>query len=253
MERMVYREARFAFPITHAVAEVVRAKGFYGENAVSPLPLDLDVYHPLVSADHRSVMPPAEGVVTLGYVGRLIEAKGLRTLALALGRIAPLAWRLIVIGSGPYQREFDRLLEALGVRSRVMHLGFIPHQETPRYLSNLDVLVLPSETQPNWKEQFGRVIPEALACGTAVVGSDSGEIPRLIRESGGGLVFPEGDVAGLAAALEQMIASPALRQELARRGREWVTTYLAVPRIASHMAEVIARAVAERNDNARKN
>jgi glycosyltransferase involved in cell wall biosynthesis len=92
----------------------------------------------------------------------------------------------------------------------------------------------------------GRVIPEAMACGTAVVGSDSGEIPRLLRESGGGLVFPERDAAALAAALERMISSPTLREELAARGRNWVMTNLSLPRIAGAMAEVIARAVAQR-------
>jgi glycosyltransferase involved in cell wall biosynthesis len=109
----------------------------------------------------------------------------------------------------------------------------------------MDVLILPSETQPGWKEQFGRVIPEALACGTAVVGSDSGEIPRLIRESGGGLIFPERDVAALAAALEQMISSPGLRDGFAASGGRWVTANLSLPNIAKGMAEVIARAVAQ--------
>ena len=59
--------------------------------------------------------------------------------------------------------------------------------------AQLDVLVLPSHTTPTWKEQFGRVIVEALWCGVPVVGSDSGEIPWLIELTGGGLVFPEGD------------------------------------------------------------
>jgi glycosyltransferase involved in cell wall biosynthesis len=174
-------------------------------------------------------------------------------LAVALGRIAHLTWRLVLIGAGPFKEEFDGLLEQAGVRSRVTHLGFVPHEETPRHLSAMDVLILPSETQPNWKEQFGRVIPEALACGTAVVGSDSGEIPRLIRESGGGLVFPERDVVALAAAIAQLISSPGLREKMASRGRDWVTSNLSLPKIAGRMAEVIERAVAQRKHDAREN
>ncbi len=57
------------------------------------------------------------------------------------------------------------------------------------------MLALPSRTTPTWKEQFGRVIVEALWCGVPVVGSDSGEIPWLIELTGGGLTFPEGEPA----------------------------------------------------------
>ena len=60
----------------------------------------------------------------------------------------------------------------------------------PSGYAQLDVLALPSHTTPTWKEQFGRVIVEALWCGVPVVGSDSGEIPWLIELTGGGLVFP---------------------------------------------------------------
>ncbi len=84
-------------------------------------------------------------------------------------------------------------------------------------MRELDVLVLPSRTQPNWKEQFGRVLIEAMSCGVPVIGSTCGEIPQVIGEAG--LVFPEGDVAALRAALSRLIDQPELRAELARRGR----------------------------------
>lgn len=245
-EGMVYRNAEYAFPITPAVAEVLAGKGFRGERAVTPLPIDGSMYHPRPNEDRLARVACVERSVVLGYVGRLVAEKGLRTLALALTQMAHLRWQLVVIGSGPFQQDFDDILRGAGLLDRVTHLGFVPHQETPSYLAAMDVLVLPSETQPNWKEQFGRVIPEALACGTAVVGSDSGEIPRLIRESGGGMVFPERDVAALSAALKQMISSPGMREEMAVRGREWVMENLSVATIARRMAEVMERAVTQR-------
>jgi glycosyltransferase involved in cell wall biosynthesis len=103
--------------------------------------------------------------------------------------IRDLDWRMVLVGTGDFQPEFERLLTEQGVRDRVFFAGYVPHDETPRWLASMDMLVLPSETQPNWEEQFGRVIPEAMACGAAVVGSDSGEIPHLIRQSEGGLMF----------------------------------------------------------------
>ena len=104
-----------------------------------------------------------------------------------------------------------------------MHrLGYIPHIEAPLYLSAFDVLVLPSETRPNWKEQFGRVIIEAMACGTPVVGSNSGEIPHLIQETQGGVVFLEGQPKSLAEKLKELILSRSLRLELTEQGKQKV-------------------------------
>ncbi len=90
----------------------------------------------------------------------------------------------------------------------------------PLRLGELDVLVLPSLTRPNWKEQFGRVLIEAMACGVPVIGSSSGEIPYVIGDAG--LIAAEGNVAALRASLQRLAGDRALRTELAARGRRRV-------------------------------
>jgi len=242
MERMVYRNSQFAFPITEDVAGVMQVKGFAGRSAVCALPLDPEKYHPRLRAVLPEGFQRGDGLV-FGFVGRLTEAKGLRTLALALGKIRDVPWRLVVIGTGDFQNEFEALLVEAGVRDRVQFSGYIPHVQTPQWLAAMDVLVLPSETQSNWKEQFGRVIPEALSCGAAVVGSDSGEIPNLIRQSGGGLVFRERDPEALAHALRAMITEPQLRQEMASAGRAWVAENISLDAVAKRMIETFETAV----------
>jgi glycosyltransferase involved in cell wall biosynthesis len=92
--------------------------------------------------------------------------------------------------------------------------------QVPELLRRLHALVLPSRTTATWKEQFGRIIPEAMACGVPVIGSSSGEIPHVIGEAG--LVFSEGDAAELAECLRRLAADDALRERLRRRGRERV-------------------------------
>jgi glycosyltransferase involved in cell wall biosynthesis len=175
-------------------------------------------------------------------VGRLVEAKGLRTLVMALAQVRDLSWRLVLIGKGEFEGELRELLEKEGLVGRVEFLGYVPHEETPRYLSAFDLLVLPSETQPNWKEQFGRVITEAMASGTAVIGSDSGEIPNLVTASNGGRIFPERKVEALAGVLREMISRPEVRQECARRGMNWVRENVSLRAIAEKMADTIERA-----------
>lgn len=248
-EKRLYHRSDFAFPVTEAVGDVLKAKGFLHDISLSPLPVDLDYYFPRPVEENLSLLPRSSGEVVIGYVGRLVEAKGLRTLASALGRIRDLPWRFSVIGSGTFQSAFSALLKTNGVRDRVTFHGYIPHDETPRYLSAFDMLVLPSETQSNWKEQFGRVIPEALACNTPVVGSDSGEIPTLITASKGGLVFPERNAGALADALRTMICDPQLRSRRAESGRQWVISHLSLPAVASDMADTIRHAVALHKSN----
>ncbi|MFQ3664330.1 MAG: glycosyltransferase, partial [Chloroflexaceae bacterium] len=96
----------------------------------------------------------------------------------------------------------------------------------------------PSRTTPTWKEQFGRVLIEAMSCGVPVIGSSSGEIPHVIGE--GGLTYPEGDVSALSAAIARLVADPAARRELACRGRERVLAHFTQAAIARRHVEVYA-------------
>ncbi len=243
LEGMVYRHSALAFPITQAVADVLSAKGFKGTQSICGLPLDPGRYRPLGSEADRVLIPRQPGEAVIGYVGRIVEPKGLRTLAEALGQIREQPWKLVIIGTGDFEAEFRALLAAKGLADRTTFLGYVPHDETPRYLSAFDMLVLPSETQPNWKEQFGRVITEAFACSTPVVGSDSGEIPTLIRLGGGGLVFPERNAAEFAKALQTLILDPALRQRYADSGMKWTAENLSLRAIAGTMAAAFSSKV----------
>ncbi len=248
MEAMVYRHSEFAFPITDDVASVLRQKGFRGECCVCPLPLDGTLYRPYPREEQPAALRREEGTVMLGFVGRVTEAKGLRTLAVALAKLHDLDWKFVLIGAGPFLSEWRKLTTQYEIAGRIIEAGFVPHEETPRYLAGLDILVLPSETQPNWREQFGRVIPEALACGAAVVGSDSGEIPKLVRVSGGGLIFPERNPEALAAALRELIADATRRRTMADAGRRWVMANISLDRVAAKMASTIRAAVGSKTN-----
>ena len=149
---MVYRWSAYAFPVTEGVEQVLRAKKFRGRCQVCPLPLDSRIYRPRGEEEDRQLIPRDDGEVVLGYVGRIIEPKGLRTLAAALPKLRDLRWKLVVIGNGDFEQTFAELLREGKVIDRVDFLGFVPHVETARYQSAFDLLIVPSETQPNWKE-----------------------------------------------------------------------------------------------------
>jgi glycosyltransferase involved in cell wall biosynthesis len=98
----------------------------------------------------------------------------------------------------------------------------------------MSVLVLPSLTTPTWKEQFGHVLVEAMACGVPVIGSDSGAIPEVIGDAG--LIVPEGNVDALADAIQSLISAPALRVDLAARGRSRVQAEYTNDSVARRLA-----------------
>jgi glycosyltransferase involved in cell wall biosynthesis len=167
----------------------------------------------------------------IGYAGRLVEAKGLDVMIDAAAGLDGVA--VALVGNGPSRGALEARARGAGVDLEVD--GRVRHEDMADAYSGFDVLVLPSRTTPTWVEQFGRVLVEALWCGVPVVGSDSGEIPWVIRSTGGGLVFAEGDRDGLRRALIRLRDRPELRRELARRGRERVRALFSVEAVARHL------------------
>lgn len=174
--------------------------------------------------------PREENTFIIGYAGRLVEEKGVQVLLKAVAGLSG-NWRLRIIGDGPYRPTLEALAKTLGIEERVIFEPSIPSGEMPYFLNELNVLVLPSLTRRNWKEQFGRVLIEAMACEVPVIGSSSGEIPHLIAEAG--LLFPEGQAEVLREALHQLMSDPKLCAELGQRGRTRVLTHYTQQRIAT--------------------
>ena len=249
-ERYVERTAAFCFPVTDGALEVLRRKGYEGKATVLPLPLDKEVYHPDPSGAAKwraDLSIPADAFV-LGYVGRLVQEKGLATLFHAATALVGTNWRCVLAGSGPDEAHLRSLVATLGLQDHVIFTGFVPHAEAPSLLAMFDVLVLPSETRPNWKEQFGRVIIEANACGTAVIGSESGEIGNVIRKTGGGIIVPEANIAALKQAILKLAKNPEMVHEFGERGAAAVAESYDQSKLALEFASTISASLTEKGD-----
>ncbi len=232
----VLRRADFVVGRNAEAVGVARANGFAGPTAVVPNAVDPDLFRPMDRTACRADLS-LDGFV-VGYVGRWVPQKGLSDLIEALVR-CPADVSLLLVGSGPMEGELRASAARLGVAGRLRLLPARPLDQLPPVMNAVDVLALPSRTTGRWKEQFGRVLIEAHACGTPVIGSDSGAIPDVVGE--GGLVVPEGDPAALADAIMDLRGRPQRRVELGRAGLAAARERFTWQRVAEQMGDIYRR------------
>ncbi len=234
-ERYCFKHADSILACGVGVADTLRSKKYRGDLRIVPLPVDAHTFSPdpTLRALGRRKLGLPEGSLLVGYAGKLVEEKGLRTLWRAFAEIAGerADLHLLLVGGGPMLEEIEASARAAGLDKRLHTPGVAHNAELPTYLNALDVFVLPSETRRNWREQFGRVAVEAMACGVPVIGSDSGEIPIVLGDAG--LTFHEGDASALAAQLRCLLSDPAFRAQLGAKGRQRVLDLYSVEKVAA--------------------
>jgi glycosyltransferase involved in cell wall biosynthesis len=186
--------------------KVMKTLGFRGVTQI-PLGFDRRLFYPY-PPDAIAPIRARIGLTlpTFAYFGRLVPEKGLHILLSALAAIKDLPWQFLIDRFSAYHSSYAARVQdqiaSLGLNERVVFFD-AGHAEMPDYMNAADIVVLPSVSTPKWKEQYGRVIPEAMACGKIVVGSRSGAIPEIIGDAG--FTFPEGDSAALGELLRKLL------------------------------------------------
>jgi len=159
------------------------------------------VFHPRPQAESRSRLGVPADAELVVYVGRLVEAKGLRELIEAVRLLAPRRPRLAValIGNGPMREPLRGALTAAGLAERVTMPGGLPPERVAEWIGASDLLTLPS-----WSEGYPNVLVEAVACGRPVVATDVGGVAEIVSALNGVLVPPRAPTA-LASALDSAL------------------------------------------------
>lgn len=214
-ERRAFKRVAAAHTCSETVNEVIIAKGFKKPIAVIPFGVNTEAFSRSRMAERDPNQP-----LTIGFVGRMLPGKGLNLLSPALDLLASEKWKLLVVGDGPERASFESSLAARGLLDRARFTGAVSYEQMPEFFKQIDVLVMPTETTERIREQFGRVLVEAMAGCIPVIGSTCGAIPHVIADAG--LVFPEGDVQALAAAIRRMLSDADLRERCAKLGKSRV-------------------------------
>lgn len=206
---------------------ILRERGYKGPIKVMPqLGVDESLFKPEPQVELKDSLGIKTDDFVVGFVGRFVEEKGLLTLTKSLAGLQEKKWKWLLLGRGELQAKLLETATALGIKERLIFVESVPHNHVQKYINLMNTLVLPSETtykfktltSVGWKEQFGHVLIEAMACKVPVIGSESGEIPHVIGDAG--LVFPEGNIEELRNRLMQLMEQKELAESLGQKGYE---------------------------------
>jgi L-malate glycosyltransferase len=175
---------------------------------------------------------------------RLIHVSNFRPVKRAaealdvLARILPQhPARLLMVGDGPDLPRAVQRAKELNVKE---HVEFVGNREDVAYLlAASDVLILPSES-----ESFGLAALEAMACGCAVLTTNIGGLPEVVRDGIDGFMCDVGDIAALSARLHAMLADPGRLAEMKRAARQRALDAFSVDTIVPQYEALYQRVLA---------
>jgi len=196
--------------ISGQTREKLIAAGFRDEQ-IAFVPNGIDTREP----------PPArvqDGVLRIGYCGRLREVKGVHVLLDGFAQLSSqrpgLPLELAVAGDGETREALESQARALGIEERVVWHGHVDETRTAPFYAGLDLYV-----QPSFAEGLPNSVMEAMLAGRPVVASDIGGNTDLVEDGRSGLLFACGDATDLARRLLELVESPSACARLGAAGR----------------------------------
>jgi len=174
-----------------------------------------------------------DGVPNVLFVGRLEPRKGLLDLLKAhrILRRTGSGNRLLIVGSGPQEREARRYVATRGLQE-VEFLGRVSDTEKAQLFRTVDVYASPA----TGGESFGIVLLEAMAAGAPIVASDIHGYKGVVRRDREGLLVPPHEPKELAKAIARLLGDPDLRAEMSTAGRVRAEQF-SWPRVAARVEE----------------
>lgn len=188
-----------------------------------------------VDTDRLSPMPTLDRIKgRICFVGRLHPVKNLDLLIEALGQLPQAS--LVLVGRGQQREELERL--AQHHQANVQFLGVLPHAQIPLELNRSEVFILPSRS-----EGHPKALIEAMSCGLPVIGTDVSGIRELIQHGKTGWLC-QPNLESIRAALQELLAQPQLRAQLADNARQYALEHFALDKIVELELKVLTEVAA---------
>lgn len=230
-ESMVFAKVTHSIALTPALAAAIieRAPAAADKITVIPSHVDCELFQPLDSEKRYDLI----------YVGWLYRVKNLEAMLEAVERTGA---TIAIAGDsspGPHGKALEpevkaRLQARFGnLDGRIHWLGRKPNEEMPAYINQAKAMILVSHS-----EGFGRVIPEAMACGVPVIGSKVGGIQSTLRHGETGWLC-DTDVDSIATAIETVLSQPRLIERMGANARRYALETYSMPAIARQEYELL--------------
>lgn len=219
--RYVMRRAARVRVISNAIFNQVSEQGI-SESKICLVSLrtDLNLFNPNPTSDVGEKVNKVG--ITLGYVGRLVDGKGLEDLFEAISKLKlqdlSLKFQVLIFGTGPLEGKLKKIADDLDIAEKIEWRGFVSYNNVPKAFSQIDIFVYPS-----WHEGFGRSIMEALAMEKTVVATRVGGIPDLINNGENGFLVEPHNPEVLAQKIKELIENKELREKFGKAGRKFVS------------------------------
>jgi glycosyltransferase involved in cell wall biosynthesis len=186
----------------------------------------------------RASLGLAPDDIVIGKIARLFKLKGhddLLAVAPALVEACPRI-KLLLVGDGAWRARLEGRVRELGLGKHVVFAGLVPPAEVPRLIGIMDMLV-----HLSLREGLPRALPQALAAARPVVAYDVDGAKEVCFDGKTGFLLRPGDLAGLRERLLRLARDPALREDLGRRGQQFVRDRFSVQQMVDDLYQLYLR------------
>ncbi|MCE2502544.1 MAG: glycosyltransferase family 4 protein [Chlorobi bacterium] len=232
--------------VNDAAERVLREAGYGIEIRTLFYGIDERRFAPVERIKARNEVGLSPDQRVLLYAGRLIELKGVQDLIAAFEglykRRPDDKLKLLIVGDGPYREALLQQANALDAKERIEFRQVVPIESMPTLIGACDMLVLPSRKEFN--EQFGRVNAETMLCGTTIVASTSGAIPKVLGENG--FVFEAGNVEELTEKIIYILEHPGEAEDRRTKGRAYALKHYSTQAAIRNLLQLIKDMTGER-------
>lgn len=226
--------------VSMATKEAISAILPYANVSIISMGVDLSSFSPIHQNEEIKKRYNISGPFLL-TIGRLAEKKGIKYLIESLPFVLdsfPDA-KLLVVGDGPEKASLEALSKSLGLTNAVVFVGPVPNDRLPEYYATADIFIGPSiVARSGDTEGLPVVFMEAMASGTAVIGTDVGGIPDIIRNEKTGLLIEEKNYKQLAESIVRLLMDSSLREILRQNAREYIKTTYAWEHVSNKFSEL---------------
>jgi glycosyltransferase involved in cell wall biosynthesis len=225
--RLLLKKADYVQVISNYLADMARNYGYKGEIEVVPNGVDLGKFQiPKLKtqinfksqiSNLRKELKIEENEQIIITVSRLVRKNGIGDLIDAVSQLSIINYQLLIIGSGPLEKQLKLQVEKLNLGKKIFFLGDVPNKKIFEYLAISDIFC-----RPSLSEGLGTAFLEAMAAGVPVVATPVGGIPDFLKSGETGLFCEIKNPQSIAEKIKILLENNELREKIIKNARELV-------------------------------